>query len=240
MTSGQPSRPANVENIIAINQGRQPLAPSLPELKALSPGEVRAALDDGARLVDTRGYPRFGKGHIPGALNIQLSSGEFEQRIGWVLPGEEPLLFITETPEQAERALKATAFIGLERRIAGYLDGGIDAWQAAGYETATLPQVTPEELEAMRTKHSLAVLDVREEDEYAAGHIRGATNMSYKLLEAGLDELPLDPDQPVAVTCAGGFRSSTASSILLRRGFKKVLNVTGGMGAWARAGLPVD
>jgi rhodanese-related sulfurtransferase len=50
----------------------------------------------------------------------------------------------------------------------------------------------------------------------------------------------LDPDLPLAVICAGGYRSSAACSLLARRGFRRLLNVVGGTTAWMQAGLPVE
>jgi rhodanese-related sulfurtransferase len=62
--------------------------------------------------------------------------------------------------------------------------------------------------------------------------------MSFKLLDQHLDEIGISPEEHVSVICAAGIRSSTACSILLRRGFENVNNVTGGMTAWNAADLP--
>jgi rhodanese-related sulfurtransferase len=51
---------------------------------------------------------------------------------------------------------------------------------------------------------------------------------------------PLDPSKPTAVICAGGYRSSAATSILESQGFSNLLNVTGGTSAWINAGYPVE
>jgi len=50
----------------------------------------------------------------------------------------------------------------------------------------------------------------------------------------------VDPNELTAVICAGGYRSSAAASLLESRGFKNLLNVTGGTSAWVNAGLPVE
>jgi len=59
-------------------------------------------------------------------------------------------------------------------------------------------------------------------------------------LQLNLQNLTLDPAKPTAVICAGGYRSSAATSILKQHGFKKLLNVTGGTGGWIDAGYPVE
>jgi hydroxyacylglutathione hydrolase len=236
MTSGQPSRPANAENIVAINQGKLPLPAELPKPAALDAAGVRAAQQAGALVVDTRSPSEFGANHIPAAYNIQLTSSEFEQRVGWVIPGTAPILLVLEEDHALPAALHALAFIGIADRVTGYLAGGISKWVDAGYRVHSLDQVTVENLYNRLAAEEIQVLDVREEDEWQDGHIEGAVNSTYKRLEESLSSLGLDPNRKTAVVCAGGFRSSTASSILLRAGFTKLLNVTGGMGAWQAAG----
>jgi hydroxyacylglutathione hydrolase len=85
----------------------------------------------------------------------------------------------------------------------------------------------------------LQVLDVRRPAEYAAGHAPRAVNapLSPHLKDEAAN---LDPTRPVAVICAGGYRSSAATSLLKPLGFRQLLNVTGGTGAWVAAGFPVE
>ncbi len=238
MTAGQPSRPANVGKIIAINQGRQPLTRSLDPLPALSPQDFEAQVQEGAAIVDIRDSAEFGAGHIPGAFNIQLSSPEFEQRLGWMLPGDNELLLVGQADGDADRAQRAAAFIGLERRLNGYLAGGMGAWRAAGKSVAQLPQIAVEQLQQALDGGELAVLDVRSRDEWDEGHIQDAVHLHYREIAENVQQLGLAPDQPLAVTCASGYRSSIAASILLQHGFRELFNVTGGMDAWKAAGLP--
>ncbi|MGB9179586.1 MAG: rhodanese-like domain-containing protein, partial [Pyrinomonadaceae bacterium] len=54
------------------------------------------------------------------------------------------------------------------------------------------------------------------------------------------ENLPVDMKHAVAVICAGGYRSSAAASLLARRGFSNLFNITGGTGAWISAGHPVE
>lgn len=238
MTHGQPSRPANVENIVLINQGRKPLAGALPVVSPLTPERVREMIGGGQLLLDAREYRQYGAFHIPGSLTVQLSSPQFEQRIGWISPVETSIILLLASDDQLIDALKKLAFIGLENRVAGYLAGGIEAWQRAGYETTSLPQVRAGKLQEQLESGELAVLDVREADEWQAGHIEGARHMSLRVLDSRYEELGLDPAAPLAIVCAGGFRSTTAASILRRRGFRAISNLIGGMGAWERVGLP--
>ncbi len=239
MTEGQPVRPANILHIIAINQGREPLTMDEPAAPSLSPREFAELADDGHAVVDTRSSAAFGSGHIPGAYNLQLSSPEFEQRVGWVVPPELLILLVADDAAAARRAQHKMAFVGLDQRVEGVLAGGMAAWIGAGMAHATLPQLSVLELQGrLQNGDGLRTLDVRERDEWNDGHIEGAASMSFKILADHLDEIGIAPEDPVAVLCAGGIRSSAACSILLRNGYKRVHNVTGGMGAWNAANLP--
>ena len=81
------------------------------------------------------------------------------------------------------------------------------------------------------------ILDVREPDEWNAGHAPGARHVALGDLPNRLDSLPRD--QQVVVVCRSGHRSSQAISLLVRSGFNAV-NLDGGMRAWATAGLPLE
>ena len=79
------------------------------------------------------------------------------------------------------------------------------------------------------------VLDVREPDEWAAGHIPGATLIPLGQLASRLAELP--QDQQIVVVCRSGNRSATGRDLLLDAGFADVTSMGGGMNAWASQGL---
>jgi len=239
MSEGQPARPANIHHIIAINQGREPLTMDEPVAPSLSPRQVDELVDDGHAVVDTRSSAAFGSGHILGAYNFELGSPEFEQRVGWVVPVELPIVLVADDAAAARRAQHKMAFVGLDHRVQGVLAGGMPAWIAAGMAHGTLAQLSVHELLGhLQNGDDIRALDVREPDEWDEGHIEGAASMSFKVLADHLDEIGIAPEDPVAVLCAGGIRSSTACSILLRNGYKRVHNVTGGMGAWNAANLP--
>ena len=81
-----------------------------------------------------------------------------------------------------------------------------------------------------------ALLDVREDDEWAAGHAPGALHIPLGQVAARASELPAGP---VNVICHAGGRSAQACAVLAGQGRAEVANVRGGMLAWAQAGLPV-
>lgn len=239
MCEGQPTRPANILEIVAINQGKSPLTMDEPTAPALLPGRFSELIAAGHLVVDTRDSAAFGGGHIPGAFNVKMTSPEFEQRVGWVVPLEVPMLLVLDDDGLERSVLHKLAFLGLDSRVRGFLAGGMGAWIGAGMPHNTLPQISVHELrEQLVDSGGMRALDVREEAEWDEGHIEGASPMSFKVLGDHLDEIGIGPVDEVAVVCATGIRSSTACSILLRNGYENIYNVTGGMSAWNAARLP--
>jgi rhodanese-related sulfurtransferase len=84
---------------------------------------------------------------------------------------------------------------------------------------------------------SVLVIDVRQPAEWRKGHIRGSLNLPLTQLGSRLHKLP--NDKTVVVVCASGHRSAVAARTVQRAGYQ-VENLKGGMGAWARAGLPLE
>ena len=243
MQDEQPLKPANILNIVATNQGKRPLTPHIPKAKPLSPDQVKELMAEGHLIVDTRDSAVFGAGHIPGSYNAQLSSSEFEQRVGWVTPDDSKIILVTDKDADAQKAIYNMGFIALDSSVTGFLEGGITAWMDAGNSVQTVGQMDVHSLKHRLNVNGLQVLDVRDREEWDDGHIDGAHFMKYTSMErqldipAQIDKLPFTKDQSIAVTCATGKRSSTAISMMLREGYKNLYNVTGGMEAWENAGF---
>jgi hydroxyacylglutathione hydrolase len=243
MQDDQPVKPANILNIVATNQGKRPITTGMPVAQPLSAQQVQDLMADGCVVVDARSSAEYGAGHVPGAYNVQMSSSEFEQRVGWVTPDDSSIILVTDSSEDAQRCIYNMAFIALDSNVAGFLDGGIESWMGAGKALATVPQIDVFVLQSRLSSNGLRVLDVREVDEWDEGHIESAAFIPYTSLvpqldiPAKIDEVPWSLDNSIAVTCATGKRSSTAISILRRHGYEHLYNVTGGMEAWENAGF---
>ncbi len=243
MQDEQPLKPANILNIVATNQGKRPLTPTIPKAKPLSVAQVKKLMAEGHAVVDARSSAEYGSGHIAGSVNVQMSSSEFEQRVGWVIPDNTPIILITDEDADAQTCIYNMGFIALDAFVTGFLEGGVEAWMAAGERLETTPQMDVHTLQHKLSVNGLQVLDVRESDEWDEGHIEGAhfmpyTNMAPQLdIPAQIDKLDIPLEQSVAVTCATGKRSSTAISLMKRHGYKHLYNITGGMEAWEDAGF---
>jgi rhodanese-related sulfurtransferase len=83
------------------------------------------------------------------------------------------------------------------------------------------------------------VLDVREESEWAAGHIEGARYLGRGVLERDIEALVPELDRELVLYCGGGFRSALSADSLQQMGFRSVASLAGGWKAWRAAGGPV-
>jgi hydroxyacylglutathione hydrolase len=233
MTTNLPARPDYFLEDAAINRaGATPLT-ELPALKSISPADLKTMLDRGAVALDVRPADEFAAGHVPGSVNIALS-GQFASWAGAVIGLSSLLVLIAGTPEQLSEARLRLARVGVED-VAGYLDGGLEAWNGTGLELAQTPQMTVQELGTRLGDRSLQVLDVRRQGEWDAGHIAGADWYPLDRFKAALP--PLERSVTVAVHCKSGYRSMIACSLLQRAGYD-VINVAGGFDAWEKAHLP--
>ena len=87
---------------------------------------------------------------------------------------------------------------------------------------------------------SFALVDVREESEFAAGHAAGAIHISKGVIERDIEKKIPDPAAPVVLYCGGGFRSALAADNLQKMGYTNVISMDGGWKAWVDAGMPVE
>jgi rhodanese-related sulfurtransferase len=87
---------------------------------------------------------------------------------------------------------------------------------------------------------SFTLVDVREESEFAAGHLPGAVHIGKGVIERDIEAKIPDPATPVVLYCGGGFRSALAAEALQRMGYSNVLSMDGGWSGWVKAGLPTE
>ncbi len=234
MTTDLPEAPAYFGRDVRINREGAAALTDLPAPPALSPQEVAHLQESGAAVLDTRPAAQFGAGHVPGSWNIGLS-GQFASWAGTFLSDGTPIVLVAEDEEKVSEARMRLARVGIEN-VAGHLGGGVLAWDRAGLSLARTEQIAVDELAArIREKPELQVVDVRRPGEWQAGHIPSAKHVPLNNLPERAGELAAD--QPVAAICAGGYRSSLATSILEKKGFRKITNVVGGMTAWNQAKL---
>lgn len=189
-----------------------------PQVEALPPAEFAAKLKQGHVVIDLRDRNPYSGAHIPGSIASDTGPSLVVWS-SWLAPADNPLLVIAEDAAEATEAARVFARVGLDDTV-GFLEGGMRAWQEAGLPVA--------QTKWARHDPSIAVIDVRSASEFEAGHVEGAQHIFLGELPERLDELP-PRDQPVALICRTGDRSTVAASVLERAGFTNVQNVVGGM-----------
>ncbi len=120
-----------------------------------------------------------------------------------------------------------------------FVSGAMLVWPAvrrgaAGASVSTL-QAT-----LLINQQNALVLDVRESAEYEKGHMLNARNIASGELESRVAEIEKHKAKPVIVVCDDGNRSRRAATALRKQGFEQVFTLSGGIGAWRQAGLPLE
>ena len=236
LTDNLPARPEYFARDVDLNlRGAAPLS-DLPPLSALTAPEVLELQKEGAIVVDTRPAMQFAVAHVPGSMHIALT-GQYASWAARILGLDMPLIIAGEDPEHVRESQLRLARVGIEN-VAGYLADGVAGWIQNGFELDYIPQITVQDFVELRNQEAerIAVLDVRELGELAGGAIENSSCIPLGKLRSRLAELDLG--KLLVVHCKGGYRSSIATSILRRAGFRDIANLIGGFDAWKTAGLP--
>ena len=91
----------------------------------------------------------------------------------------------------------------------------------------------------MQSDNAVRLIDVREDDEWRAGHAQGATHLGKGIIERDIEATVPDKNTEVNLYCGGGFRSALAVDVLQQMGYTNVFSMAGGWKAWKDAGAPV-
>lgn len=229
ITTGQNDAPDYFLVNTSLNQNGYPSFEEVlaKGMKALTVAEVEA-LKEGENIIllDTRAATLFTNGFIPGSINIGLE-GRFAAWAASLLPFNQPILLITE-PGKEEESVTRLARVGFEQ-FAGHLAGGFESWQHAGKPLDLIIDIEADEL-AMDLPHDdkLLVVDVRNEAEFADGHIVGASHLSLTDLKDVMHIATLPEEANIYLHSTTGYRSVIAASLIKRQGLHNVRNVLGG------------
>lgn len=196
--------------------------------RALSIADFKQTVANGAWILDTRNSSVFTEGFVPDSISIGLD-GRFAEWAGSLLPFDQELVLVTEAGKEEESIIRL-ARVGFDK-VAGYLDGGYEAWLAAGERIDMIIDIEADEL-AMDMPHDdrLEVLDVRKPGEFEAGHVKGAVSLPLNTMMDPLNIALVESDKNLYIHCAGGYRSVIAASLLKREGFHNLRNILGGWG----------
>lgn len=235
VTADQPEAPAYFARDAELNRRERPvLDADRGAPKALSVAEAEALVRAGARVLDVRDPADFAGAHWRGALNVGLD-GKFATWAGAAVDAGRDVVLIAEPGREREAAVRL-ARVGIDR-VAGTLDGGMAALAARPDLVAETPRVTARALaERLSAADAPVVVDVRTDAERAEGFVAGSLHLPLLQWPRRMAEVP--EGRPVAVYCAGGYRSSIAASLLRAAGRVQVTDLVGGFAAWREEGLP--
>jgi hydroxyacylglutathione hydrolase len=209
-------RPPNMERIVELNRG--PFVGVPPPLRI-------AEAPEGGVVLDVRDAEAFAAGHVPGAINVPLSSSGFGTKAGFVLHADDRIAIHASSPREAEgaaRRLYAVGYLDLEGRLE----------RPAATETTEPMEI--DELERLLAGDEVVLVDVREKDERDDGYIAGSLNVPYRLLrDVGGD---LGNGRPVVTICESGARAAIAASVLTAQGVDARPVLHGGIGTLADRG----
>jgi hydroxyacylglutathione hydrolase len=198
-------------------------------LQPLSVAGVKEAIAADAVLLDTRPATLFTQGFIPGSISLGLE-GKFAEWAAILLPRNKPLVLITEEGKEVESSdkLREKGFTN----IAGFLKGGFATWRQSGEVADLVIDVEADELAMdLPFDEKIVVLDVRQPNEYAEGHVADAVNVPLDEFTDLVNIANIEEDQNVYIHCGAGYRSVVAASLLKRQGVHNIRNMLGGWNA---------
>ena len=140
------------------------------------------------------------------------------------------------------QGLNLSAPTHLTEALRTNMSGGKTVRQLLGEAAATIPFVSLDELAARlgTRRNDFVILDVRERDAYAAGHVPGALHLPRGQLELKVDQVFPDPDLEILTVCELGKISTLAAATLQQLGFRRAVALDGGMKSWREQGYPID
>ncbi|TAK15899.1 MAG: MBL fold metallo-hydrolase, partial [Acidobacteria bacterium] len=200
-----------------------------------SAAELAQLLAHHALVVDMRPAAEFAAGAVPGTISVPMNAS-FTTWMGWLVPYDQDFYLIGDAAA-VDLAVRDLAMIGLDRVGGWFAPEVVTQWAAAERAPlSVIPQIGALDLSESLKHGGVTLVDVRNPGEWAASHINGARHIPLGHLGRRLDEIPRD--KPIVMQCAAGARSMIGASLLKARGIDRVINLTGGFGAWASAGLP--
>lgn len=196
--------PAYYDHMAPLNRagaGRSLPRPARP----VTATEVTDAVLSGTWVVDLRSRASFADGHVPGTVNVEYGA-QFATYVGWLVPWDDDLTLLCDDPADIASALHDLAAIGIDGPATHVLapETPLTAWYRRADWTEFRDAAGP-----------VVVVDVRQRDEYDAGHLPGALHLPVQDVEVRGRELP---SGELWVHCRSGYRAGIAASVLHRMG----------------------
>lgn len=223
LLDGQPEPPRYFAAMKHLNKVDRPLLVEVLKHSKLSKEAFLQAYKDGMKIIDTRNKVDFAEAHLPGAINIQ-GNNSFATWCGWLLNYDEQFILIANENQMDDLTRKLMR-IGLDN-VYGFIDD---------FTQLDLPTESSEiiDIEAFRESidnPDVQIVDVRGENEFKSGHVKGADNVFVGTLEKNISKININKE--IVIHCQSGDRATIAQSLLSNHGIK-VKNYSGGMKEWS-------
>lgn len=220
---GQPSPPKYFAVMKQMNKEKRPLLIEVPVHQKLTQQALQKAIENNLLIIDTRNKNMVAEGHIPGSLHIE-NGKSLATWIGSLVDYQQQLVLIADddTTEDLTRKLMR---IGMDN-----IYGFVTDLDEMNMELEKSNLVTSTEVQKHLDKNDVQIIDVRTENEYGNGHIRGAENISLTTLKNNLHKI--SKDRPVIVHCQSGVRAAMAYSLLKKSGIQNIKMFSGGINEW--------
>jgi hydroxyacylglutathione hydrolase len=210
---GQPAPPKYFAVMKDWNREPRSLLIEVPKHTQLTSEEFSSALKNGVAVIDTRKKEVVAKGFIPGSIHIE-GGNSFSTFMGWLFDYQQQYILIAEEG-QIEDLTRKLMRIGMDNMY-----GYVTNLNGLGQKLATSNVVDAPYLKKSAGKEGIQIIDVRNDYEFASGHVTGAKNIALAALEQNLDKV--DKDKQVIVHCKSGTRAAMAYSILSKNGYENI------------------
>ncbi len=168
-----PTRPPRVERVVALNlEGAREPGP----LRELDAAGLACFVSCGAAVLDARSPDVFDHGHLAGAVNLPTGRRGVGTRAGWAIDAQEPLVVVSETLDAGMHVASVLYAAGV-CSVAGVSVADPDEWAANGLDVRRAGALTPEDVVALLSARELQLVDVRDRNEWCAGHISGSLHL---------------------------------------------------------------
>ncbi len=208
-----------------LNKVERPLLIQVPMHPKLSQAAFQKAIDNKLLIIDTRRKDEVAKGYVRGSLHIE-NGKLLSTWAGSLVDYQSQMVLITDE-RQTEDLTRKLMRIGMDN-----IYGFVTDLAKMNVELEKSEFVNIEELKRHLGNKDAQIIDVRTENEYRNGHIKGVGNIALTSLENNLDKI--NKSKPVIIHCQSGVRAAMAHSILKRNGVENIKIYSGGINEWTK------
>ena len=187
-----------------------------------------AAEETNALILDIRSPQEFHKKFIKNTINIGID-GSFASWVGTLIIDLNTPILLVGDEKRIEEAITRLSRVGYDNTL-GFLEGGLETWEKAGYETDSIASISVDDfVETFQKNPETLVLDARKKSEYDSEHVIGVENFPLDFINSNLSEL--SAENTYYIHCQSGYRSMIMCSMLKSKGFDRVIDIAGGFKA---------